>query len=122
MALSGTKIIKLDAAKKNSLKNDVIFKFADSALRTLAICYKDLDPNFNVNNIDERIFDNDLILIAIAGIKDPLRKEIPKAIKICTEKAGIKVRMVTGDNIVTAIAIARECGILDAGYKQDTHL
>jgi Ca2+ transporting ATPase len=117
MALSSTKLVKLDSAKKISLKNDVIFKFADSALRTLAICYKDLDPNFNINKIDERAFDSDLTLIAIAGIKDPLRKEIPKAIKICTEKAGIKVRMVTGDNITTAVAIARECGILDAGYK-----
>ena len=41
-----------------------------------------------------------------------MRKEVPGAVRTCT-KAGIMVRMVTGDNIHTAQHIARECGILD---------
>lgn len=45
------------------------------------------------------------------GIKDPVRKEVPAAIRVCA-RAGIKVRMVTGDNVETAKFIARECGIL----------
>lgn len=45
------------------------------------------------------------------GIKDILRQEVPDAIKKC-RSAGIKVRMVTGDNKVTARAIALECGLI----------
>jgi Ca2+ transporting ATPase len=48
-------------------------------------------------------------LIGVLGIKDILREEVPNAIRIC-KKAGIKVRMVTGDNKITAKAIAKECG------------
>lgn len=50
-------------------------------------------------------------MLAIVGIKDPLRDEIPLAVELC-HTAGITVRMVTGDNIQTAIAIAKEAGIL----------
>ena len=53
----------------------------------------------------------DLTLIAIVGIEDPVRDEVPDAIRKC-KKAGITVRMVTGDNINTARSIARKCGIL----------
>lgn len=49
---------------------------------------------------------SNLVLIAIVGVKDVPRPEVPGAIVKC-KKAGIKVRMVTGDNIVTAKAIAK---------------
>ena len=48
-----------------------------------------------------------------SGIEDPVRPEVPPAIRQCQE-AGITVRMVTGDNVNTATAIATKCGILDA--------
>ena len=47
----------------------------------------------------------------MVGIKDPLRDGIKDAVRKC-ETAGVKVRMVTGDNKNTAIAIAKEAGIL----------
>ena len=47
------------------------------------------------------------------GIKDPVRPGVKKAVQACLD-AGIMVRMVTGDNINTAKAIAKECGILTA--------
>jgi haloacid dehalogenase-like hydrolase len=56
--------------------------------------------------------EQDMTLLAIVGIKDPVRKEVPEAVATC-QRAGIVVRMVTGDNIHTARHIARECGILD---------
>jgi Ca2+ transporting ATPase len=51
-------------------------------------------------------------LISIVGIKDIIRPEVPDAIAIC-HKAGITVRMVTGDNKITAMAIAKECNIIN---------
>ena len=47
-------------------------------------------------------------------MQDPVRKEVPAAVATC-QRAGITVRMVTGDNIHTAQHIARECGILREG-------
>jgi P-type Ca2+ transporter type 2C len=44
-------------------------------------------------------------------VQDPVRREVPLAVSTC-QRAGIMVRMVTGDNIHTARHIARECGIL----------
>ena len=55
--------------------------------------------------------EHDLNILCIVGIKDPVRKEVPEAVQTC-QNAGIKVRMVTGDNIHTAKHIAEECGIL----------
>jgi P-type E1-E2 ATPase len=52
-------------------------------------------------------------MIGLLGIKDILREEVPMAIKNCKE-AGVRVRMVTGDNLLTARAIAFECGIISA--------
>lgn len=57
--------------------------------------------------------DQGLTLIAIFGIKDPLRPEIESAVKKC-QQAHVTVRMVTGDNLETAIAIAKEAGIISA--------
>ena len=47
-------------------------------------------------------------------VQDPVRKEVPDAVAVC-KRAGIFVRMVTGDNVHTASHIARECGILMEG-------
>lgn len=55
-----------------------------------------------------------LTATCIVGIKDPVRKEVPEAVATC-QRAGIRVRMVTGDNIHTARHIAKECGIFTEG-------
>jgi P-type E1-E2 ATPase len=52
-----------------------------------------------------------LVILAVVGIKDPLRDGIKDAVQRCYE-GGVTVRMVTGDNKITAIAIAKEAGIL----------
>lgn len=51
------------------------------------------------------------MLLAIFGVKDLPREEVPEAITQC-RRSGIKVKMVTGDNIITATAIAKEIGII----------
>ncbi|TPX71049.1 hypothetical protein SpCBS45565_g01193 [Spizellomyces sp. 'palustris'] len=57
---------------------------------------------------------SDLVLIGFVGIEDPLREGVVDAVKKC-RNAGVIVRMVTGDNLVTAQAIARKCGIYTRG-------
>jgi magnesium-transporting ATPase (P-type) len=57
-------------------------------------------------------------LISIVGIKDIIRKEVPEAVAKC-QRAGITVRMVTGDNKITAMAIAKECNIINANTGID---
>ncbi|ERN05168.1 hypothetical protein AMTR_s00053p00213400 [Amborella trichopoda] len=86
---------------------DIINSFAGEALRTLCLAYKDMDESFDGDVIPM----DDYTLVAIVGIKDPVRLGVKDAVQTC-RNAGITVRMVTGDNINTAKAIARECGIL----------
>ncbi|GFP84283.1 putative calcium-transporting ATPase 11 plasma membrane-type [Phtheirospermum japonicum] len=82
-----------------------INKFACEALRTLCLAFKDVETS------GESIPDENYTLVAVVGIKDPVRPGVKEAVETCLA-AGIAVRMVTGDNINTAKAIARECGIL----------
>jgi P-type E1-E2 ATPase len=51
----------------------------------------------------------------MVGIKDPIREAVPHAVQQCF-KAGVRVRMITGDNPATAIAIAKEAGILETDW------
>lgn len=71
-----------------------------------------LDPNMDWD--DEANVIKDLTCLCITGIEDPVRDEVPASIKKC-QRAGITVRMVTGDNIDTARSIATKCGIVKPG-------
>lgn len=88
---------------------------AEESLRTLCFAYKDIGIE-DIDNADNLgIYDvekKNMVFICIVGVKDIPRPEVPHAIEAC-KLAGIRVRMVTGDNIVTARAIAREVGIID---------
>jgi Ca2+-transporting ATPase len=98
--------------------SDTIQAYAAQSLRTIGSSYRDFEswpPAGAANSQDPSQADfslvhEDMTLIGIYGIKDPLRPSTIDAIKDC-RKAGVVVRMVTGDNINTAIAIAGECGI-----------
>ncbi|KAJ1567689.1 hypothetical protein HK405_005113, partial [Cladochytrium tenue] len=71
------------------------------------------EPASSVVEQTKEIDDHDLIVAAILGIQDPIRAEVPAAVADCT-RAGILVRMVTGDNTATAVSIARQAGIIPA--------
>ncbi|MCP9265526.1 Plasma membrane calcium-transporting ATPase 3 [Dirofilaria immitis] len=108
------------------LVSNVIEPMASDGLRTICLAYKDYvtrSDNVQENQIrsvkeidwdNEDAVVNDLTAIAIVGIQDPVRPEVPEAIAKC-QRAGITVRMVTGDNINTARSIATSCGILRPG-------
>jgi Ca2+-transporting ATPase len=89
--------------KESVLK--IINAFSCGPLRTLCLAFKDVRDSSGLDNI------YDYTLIAVVGISDPVRPEVKNAVQSCLA-AGITVRMVTGDNIDTAKAIAKECGIL----------
>ncbi|KAL2529560.1 Calcium-transporting ATPase 1 [Forsythia ovata] len=104
---SNGEVTPLDETSINILEG-TIEQFASEALRTLCLAYKDIGSDFSAEN---PIPFEDYTLIGIVGIKDPVRPGVKESVAIC-KSAGITVRMVTGDNINTAKAIARECGIL----------
>ncbi|KAJ3017454.1 UNVERIFIED_CONTAM: hypothetical protein HDU68_011682, partial [Siphonaria sp. JEL0065] len=60
------------------------------------------------------VFGVNLVCAAIVGIEDPVRPGVEEAVRTC-QKAGVCVRMVTGDNITTALSIAKKCGIFSKG-------
>lgn len=93
--------------EKRKNVSDVINGFAGEGLRTLCLAFRDSEDDSTVDTIPDDCY----TLIAVIGIKDPVRPGVRDAVKTCLA-AGITVRMVTGDNIHTAKAIARECGIL----------
>ncbi|KAF2295556.1 hypothetical protein GH714_033187 [Hevea brasiliensis] len=100
-------VVALDEASLNHLKV-TIDQFAGEALRTLCLAYMNLENGFSPEN---PIPVSGYTCIGIVGIKDPVRPGVKESVAVC-RSAGITVRMVTGDNINTAKAIARECGIL----------
>ncbi|MFS7908012.1 putative P-type Ca(2+) transporter [Helianthus anomalus] len=99
--------VQLSEEKAKVITN-VINEFADKALRTLCLAYMDVEGEFDMH---EDIPSLGFTLIAVVGIENPLSPGLKEAVETCLA-AGISVRMVTGDNINTAIAIAKECGIL----------
>ncbi|KAL6661221.1 hypothetical protein ACP70R_000605 [Stipagrostis hirtigluma subsp. patula] len=103
-------VAALDSATVDHL-NATIDSFANEALRTLCLAYVDVTEGFSAK---DQIPMDGYTCIGIVGIKDPVRPGVKESVAIC-RSAGITVRMVTGDNINTAKAIARECGILTEG-------
>ena len=106
---------EIDTNLKSTI-DQAINQMASNALRTLCVAFKSVDRDEDFKSKDSKgvfsIEKNNLTLFCVLGIKDILREEVPRAVEVC-RKAGIKVRMVTGDNKVTARAIALECGIID---------
>jgi len=105
-------ISNLNEGMKDNIKNMIIEDYAKKALRTITVAYKEVDFNsIDALECQEECLESNLTLIAIAGVMDPLRPEIKEAIKKC-KTANITVRMVTGDNLSTAVAIAKEANII----------
>jgi len=95
-----------DLAKKQFLKD--LDSLTKKAMRVLAVAYSEVDSS--VENLSDKIIDN-LTLVGFVGIRDPPRPEVRKAINKA-KMAGIRVMMVTGDHKGTAVAIAKEIGLV----------
>ncbi|KAF4042137.1 Cation transporting ATPase C-terminal domain [Phytophthora infestans] len=105
-------IQRLTSSKRDEL-NRIIRQMAESALRTICIGHRDFEAGELPSDLQSLpdAPDQELVVNAIFGIQDPLRPDVTDAIRDC-KRAGIMVRMVTGDNIHTASAIAKQCGIM----------
>uniref|UniRef100_A0A4W5KAY9 Calcium-transporting ATPase n=1 Tax=Hucho hucho TaxID=62062 RepID=A0A4W5KAY9_9TELE len=100
---------------KDDVVKNVIEPMASEGLRTICLAYRDFPPvDGEPDWENETDILTGLTCLCVVGIEDPVRPEVPDAIKRC-QRAGITVRMVTGDNINTARAIASKCGILHPG-------
>ncbi|KAM9351448.1 plasma membrane calcium-transporting ATPase 3b isoform 1-T1 [Symphorus nematophorus] len=99
---------------RDEMVKQVIEPMACEGLRTICIAYRDLPCNPEPEWENEAEIVTELTCITVVGIEDPVRPEVPEAIRKC-QRAGITVRMVTGDNINTARAIAAKCGIIHPG-------
>lgn len=100
----------------------LINTYASRSLRTIGICYRDFESwppraarrgDGSKNEVAFEDLFHDMAFVGMVGIQDPLRDGVLDAVRLC-QKAGVTVRMVTGDNKLTAQAIAKECGILQA--------
>ncbi|KAI8137844.1 PMCA-type calcium-translocating P-type ATPase [Fennellomyces sp. T-0311] len=106
---------KLDKDGKARFTN-IITEYANNALRTIALAYRDIkteEYERTTSQAEEPPLE-ELTLIGIVGIMDPLRPGVVESVAKFRE-AGVFVRMITGDNLNTAKAIARNAGILTKG-------
>ncbi|KAI8149542.1 PMCA-type calcium-translocating P-type ATPase [Fennellomyces sp. T-0311] len=102
----------------------IIQTYASQSLRTIGVAYRDYDHWPPVGSAtagveadvpyEDLVRDQGLTLVGVIGIEDPLRPGVKDAVRAC-QQAGVFVRMVTGDNVMTAKSIARQCGIYTTG-------
>ena len=92
-------------------------EMADKALRVLAMAYKVLDHE--PTDEEMKTIEKDLIYVGMVGMIDPPREEVKLAVQKC-KTAGIRTVMITGDHKATAVAIAKDLGILNEGEEAIT--
>ncbi|GAA5906237.1 hypothetical protein JCM6882_006083 [Rhodosporidiobolus microsporus] len=105
---------------RGNINRTIIF-YACQSLRTIALCSRDFSswPPAKTEMDDEgnvpfESLADDLTLIGVTAIEDPLREGVAKAVATC-QRAGVMVKMCTGDNVLTARSIATQCGIFSKG-------
>jgi Ca2+-transporting ATPase len=107
--LKGNKTIKVTEKERKKVlgTNEVLAK---EALRVLAVAYKEL-PSTTSEKFNEDNLEIDLVFLGLIGMIDPPRAEAKEANRLC-QQAGIKTVMITGDHKLTAVAIAKELGMM----------
>ncbi|KAK7336792.1 hypothetical protein VNO77_17340 [Canavalia gladiata] len=105
--------------EERSKLEKIIQGMAASSLRCIAFAHTEISEDIDYNDKDkahEILRKDGLTLLGIVGLKDPCRPDVKKAVETC-KAAGVEIKMITGDNIFTAQAIATECGILGVDDK-----
>jgi len=110
--LANNKKVKLDEKTKKDLLKKAV-NLAKKGLRILAVCYKDTSSEKNKVSKEDI---NEMVFVGLVGMKDSPRQGIKEAIQKA-RSAGIRVIMKTGDHKETALAIAKEIGLVDSKSK-----
>jgi len=105
------KVLALSTVSEETLQdcNNQLKDYQDRAMRTLALGYKELDDHEVVFS-EGRLVAKGLCFAGIFAISDPVRQEVPDAVRSCLD-AGIQVKIVTGDTSGTAREIGRQIGL-----------
>lgn len=98
-----------------------LLAYQNQAMRTLGFAYKELTNEEGDFFEDGRVRLNDLTFLGIVAISDPVRQDVPAAVRSCLD-AGIHVKIVTGDTPGTAKEIGRQIGIWDPQATDRNHL
>lgn len=85
-------------------------QLAERALRVLALAYRPLEKG--LTDYDPGVVERSLVFVGLAGMIDPPRNEVRAAIRLC-RTAGIRAMMITGDNQLTAKAVAQDVGLIE---------
>ncbi|KAL4166621.1 hypothetical protein KRP22_013876 [Phytophthora ramorum] len=110
--------IPLTSDRRRWLQENVLAAYAQRGYRTLCLAYRDSKSSgVVVDTTSPENLEQQLVCLALVAIADPLRPGTREAVASC-QKAGIIVRMVTGDSALTARSIARECGILPTSEEE----
>ena len=105
-------ILILDDEERVQIEK-IVKGMATKSLRCIAFAQKSSN-----GQVCEKLEETELTLLGILGLKDPCRPGVEAAVESC-RNAGVKIKMITGDNVHTAKAIASECGILDPSEELD---
>lgn len=97
-----------------------LLDYQNQAMRTLGFAYQELKPG-DKTIADNRIVAERLVFLGIVAISDPVRGDVPDAVKEVLD-AGIKVKIVTGDTPGTAKEIGRQIGLWDNSYDTDRNI
>ncbi|MCX7748334.1 MAG: calcium-translocating P-type ATPase, PMCA-type [Clostridia bacterium] len=103
------KVVPLDSTIKKEIEAEIA-KLQEQAKRVLGFSYRDIGNDYNWEDVEN--LEKDMIFTGFVGIEDPLRGDVKDAINKC-RRAGIAVKILTGDNINTARAIANQLGIVE---------
>lgn len=108
--LENGQIVNLDEEKKKKV-NDVNLEMASKALRVLSLAIRLYDDK--PNSFDSKELEKDMVFVGLTGMIDPVRPEAKEAVQECRQ-AGIRPIMITGDQLDTAVAIAKELEIIES--------
>ncbi|MCD3291489.1 calcium-translocating P-type ATPase, PMCA-type [Clostridium botulinum C/D] len=107
-------IIKLTNERRKEIL-EAIESLQRKSMRVLGFSYRNVEAEVAMST-EAGVLENDLVFTGFVGIKDPLRPEVSNAVKIAKE-AGVTTKMLTGDNINTAVAIGEELGLLHGDFR-----
>ncbi|KAF5176316.1 Calcium-transporting atpase [Thalictrum thalictroides] len=114
----------MDESERSAFQR-IIQGMAANSLRCIAFAHKHIaeeELNYDEEgNVQDSLKEDGLSLLGVVGIKDPCRPGVKKAVEACKD-AGVSIKMITGDNIFTAKAIAIECGILEVDMESNNEM